>query len=557
MAIRVRYEPSALALAQAGSVVGQGQLAKETQRFREQQRQYNQKMAQQQLEHAQRLAEQQRQFDETQDFRDRGLDEGTRRFDLGYGLDRDRFAAVQQQFDIDDWFRRRQLGEGTRRFNLGLQSDYARMAQQNAQFGASLGQRQAEIDALNRYRGASLGQAAHQAELGRQHAFDLGLQQHDLASQRIGQQHSNLQELQDQQRIHREAKSQWDAIVADQRRGVLDSAQYDEAIAKWHEQWGPQGVTSPYEPPDTRTPGQLWWDDKVPDSPAVAPEGYTGPTKQDGYFNFETGAAEFPGWVTRQQKESHDSALESQEVVRRAKEQELRLLEEQASETRRVNRDNEIQTKREQRQKEYQANLQAEEDRYDREIEDFNEAGTRTWIWRTERAQSDPVTKEQVDQWARDPRYMRNGEGRLPPELRGGPFEGDAYADEKEKAHLEELFKLRDDHIARQAEIKKDAETSFSSDLASVPMDNKFNTGTPEEASDAFTAKLNDPKDGIGIGEIVQISGHTVRVTPTLHAAAMEYQRAPDGPMGSIERDNKKALLTVLVQEIRAAREKL
>lgn len=590
MAIRVRYEPAAAGLAHAADISGRGQLAKEQQRFAEQQRQFEEQLAARQREFdiSQALAQEKfeegirqhdighefrekgfgenvRQFDVRQDFHDRGLDEGTRRFNLGYGLDRSRFAEAQQQFDINDWFRRRQAVEGQRRFNLGLQADYARMAQQNAQFGASLGQRQAESDALNRYRGASLWQAAHQAELGRQHDFELGLQQHDLASQRIGQQHSNLQELQDQQRIHREAKSQWDAIVADQRRGVLDSAQYDEAIAKWHEQWGPQGVTSPYEPPDTRTPGQVWWDDIVPDSPDVAPEGYTGPTKQDGYFNFETGVAEFPGWVTRQQKESHDSALESQEVIRRAKEQELRLLEEQASETRRVNRDNEIQTKREQRQKEYQAGIEGAEAKYDQEIKEYNEdvESDLSSDWGLTFTTPE-VTEENMEFWARTGQrveFNKDGTvkdyGDIPRDVRDATWSGSVPGlgwgrqSDAEKARWARLWKAYDEREAARGKARTDAETGFSNDLAAVPMDNKFNTGTPEETSAAFTAKLMDPKDGIGIGEMVQIAGHTVRVTPNLHAAAMEYQRAPDGS------PEQSALLTVLVQEIRAARETL
>lgn len=644
MAIRLRYEPAAAALAQAGDIAGQGQLAKEAQRFYEQRRQYDASLDEKKrefdmahslnveqlglnkerfmetvrqfgLQHALKeagLAETQRQFDASQEFRDRSLGESTRRFDLGhqlnqerfgegirqfdlgqqlsrdqlgegarrfnlgYGLDRDRFAESQQQFDINDWFRRRQAVEGQRRFNQGLQADYARMAQQNKQFGASLGQRQREADALNLYRQESLGQAAHQAELSRQHAFDLGKQQHEQTLLRqeegIEQRHKNAQEIEEDRRIHREAKGEWDAIQADRRNHRLEGADYDSAVAQWQARWGPQGVKDPYMPPDTRSTGEQWYD-SLPADRASAPDGYPAsqPVQSDGYWSYEANGGAGGFINTKRENEVAQSQIDSNEQASRANEQAITQSETTFRENQRRARDKEIQTKKEQRQKEYQAGIEGAEAKYAQEIKEYNEDVESDLSSDYAINLTTPeVTEENMEFWARTGQRVEFNEddpttpfdesttvkdyGDIPREVRDseGWVGSSPFSDsDKEKARWVRLWKAYDERQAARDKAKTDAESGFSSDLAAVPMDNKFNTGTPEEASAAFTAKLNDPKDGIGIGEMVQISGHTVRVTPNLHAAAMEYQRAPDGS------PEQSALLTVLVQEIRAARETL
>ena len=645
MAIRLRYEPAAAALAQAGDIAGQGQLAKEAQRFYEQRRQYDASLDEKKrefdmahslnveqlglnkerfmetvrqfgLQHALKeagLAETQRQFDASQEFRDRSLGESTRRFDLGHqlnqerfregirqfdlgqqlsrdqlgegarrfnlghGLDRDRFAESQQQFDINDWFRRRQAVEGQRRFNQGLQADYARMAQQNAQFGASLGQRQREADALNLYRQESLEQAAHQAELSRQHAFDLGEQQHGQALQRqaegIEQRHKNAQEIEEDRRIRREAKGEWDAIQADRRSRRLEGADYDNAVAQWQAKWGPQGVKDPYEPPDTRSSGQKWYDG-IPDTRASAPPDYPAsqPVKSDGYWSEEANGGAGGFINTKRENEVAQSQIDANEQASRANEQAITQEKITFNESQRRARDTEIQNKREQRQKEYQAGIEGAEAKYAQEIKEYNEDYDKNdWTFFGE-SSADKVTEENMDLWARRGQRVEFNEddpttpfdesttvkdyGDIPWEVQDDWSMPWGQSD-TERARWVRLWKAYDERQAARDKARTDAETGFSNDLAAVPMDNKFNTGTPEEASAAFTAKLMDPKDGIGIGEMVQIAGHTVRVTPTLHAAAMEYQRAPDDPEDPIAGDHKKALLTVLVQEIEAARETL
>lgn len=220
MAIRVKYEPAAVGLALASDLAGRGQLAKERQKFREQQRQFEEQ-----------LAEQQRQFDTGQEFRGQEFDEGVRRFDLG-------FDEGSRQFNVNKWLDSQRLLEGQRQYNLSLQERFAkdRKDRQMAIF------QQEEAD-----RRAMLAQ---QGAMARQ-----GIQGQQAMEREQARSVSNMQRWH-QDRLATQMNSDWKSLQDGIRQ--LTPEQQTEAVEKFEEKYRNSGMPMPFNLPESPpTPNEI------------------------------------------------------------------------------------------------------------------------------------------------------------------------------------------------------------------------------------------------------------------------------------------------------------
>lgn len=219
MPIVVQHAPSPFLVGAAAYQAGQGELAKEQQRFG--------------LDVA-RFGEQQRQFD------------------LGYGLDQERFGEQQRQFDVGMDFRGAQLAEDQRQANIRAALTAEQIAQQDYQFRRRMDQqyflaqdaRQSDLDRIQ--LGGQINQQLQRDRMSQEVMRDqLGFDQQSRIQ-------GNQIEQQRLQMIQQQAMSEWDSLV--KVLPQLDEGEQGRLIDQFNDKWSRQRLPMPVEFPQMEIP---------------------------------------------------------------------------------------------------------------------------------------------------------------------------------------------------------------------------------------------------------------------------------------------------------------
>jgi len=304
-------------MAEAGDVIGRGQLARESQRFNFDVNRFQQELGERgrqfDLSHSlneERMEMARQQFDE--DVRRFGLkhaleqsrfglqeeqlEEGKRQFGLGFGLKQDQFGEQQRQFDAGFGLQQEKFGEqqrqfdtgfdeGQRQFDLGFGLKQDQFGEQQRQFDVGFGENQRQFNVGDWMNRLKFREGQREFNLGLQQNYDqmamrrqaedanrmdrynlAGINQQNRMQQiayggQLAQQGRNQQAQQQNQTWHRnllagQMQRDYSALYKDRQN--LTTSQFAEGMTNLGDYYGGMGMPTPFNMERQPSPAEQW-----------------------------------------------------------------------------------------------------------------------------------------------------------------------------------------------------------------------------------------------------------------------------------------------------------